>query len=146
MNVRREERIFFFQLKFIQLFLCLKTVFETGDDITPCLSGNARTLFLSNHVNPEDIFLALDLLNSRPMLPKNIMWASFEPMKYVPVGIILQMRNDFFLKQVSLNHNHNEQIYMEFSIFSFREKSSVKKTYNTFKIICVKFSFRVVDS
>lgn len=71
-----------------------------GDDITPCLSGNARTLIISNHTNPEDIYLALDFLNYRDVMPRNIMWASFDPMKYVPVGWILKFRDDFFLKQV----------------------------------------------
>lgn len=72
-----------------------------GDDITPCVSGNARTLFLSNHINADDVFASYDFFNSRPVFPDNIMLGSFHPIKYCHLGLTLQWRRDIFLKQVS---------------------------------------------
>lgn len=81
------------------IFTCV--VFYCGDDVTPCVSGNARTLFICNHSSPEDIFLKFDFIVNVPNMAENVMWASFEPFRYSTVGQALWMRGDFFLKQVS---------------------------------------------
>lgn len=94
--IRRQQ---FFHLHLPKHSSSLFLVYESGDDITPCLADKKRTLFLSNHLSPEDICLTIDFFNSRTI--RDVMWVSFEPIKFSPMGLVLNIRGDFFLKQVN---------------------------------------------
>ena len=81
------------------------TVVEAGDDVSKCL--NNVTLLLPNHQSPVDIFVMSSTLTNKNNLRRGIMWVIYKTFKWTHFGVSCQIRQDFFIEQVSFFNKIN---------------------------------------
>lgn len=104
-----------------------------GDDITPCVAENARTLFISNHIDTDDIFLQHDFINSKLKMASSVMWLPVERLKYLPPGFYMKLRKDFFIKNVNIcvifQYCNSNKCSLSGSKISRRKSSKLSKAF-----------------